>query len=74
MSCDAFKTHTIIRDPKTSENIAYASVSLTSSTCEEVQTLVNNRSQEAECTCVDDHESQLTHPAYETVYYNQLVD
>ena len=68
-----FRKHTIIRDPKTSENIAYGSVNLTSingSMCnEEHQTLVVAGEDDG-----DDVGEDQPHPQYEAIHYNQLVD
>ena len=70
-SCDTFRKHTIIRDPKTSENIAYSSVNMTSlnGTEEEYQTLVVAREEDD-----NDVGEDRPHPAYEAIHYNELVD
>lgn len=62
------KRHIVIRDPKTSENLAYGCVNFEASTSgEDIETLIIE-TQEGSVG------EDLPHPAYEAVNYNQLVD
>ena len=63
------RKHFVIRDPNTSENVAYSSVNIkpSESTIEDFETLVIG-------TENGSGQDTRPHPTYENVNYNELVD